>query len=471
MKHAVIILAHKDFQHLFHLAEYFCRECLVYIHIDKRVKVSMDEIKPFHSLPYVSIYRKYRVHWGGFSILKCEMYMLREVLRRDDVEFVHMLSGQDYPLVPLSEFLDFFKKNPSMNYLQYVPLPNPKWERGTYTRFQYYYPHDWLVDGKKSKPFIRRVIDFQKRHNIKRRIPDTFDHLYGNSQWFSITREATETLVNYTKKHPKHYKRLKYTFAPEESYIATVLVNVLGYENFSRWNHRYIRWKNENGNNPAILDATHFHYLFERFYLLARKFDMEYSRELIRLIDNYMINEQEEFSVSSTGAWIYNGYRQYSYNETFVRIVIKICQLFGVKSILDAGCGSGMYVAKLRSMNINATGYDANPFTEELSSHILPPNDEPCGVADLTEDWCIPDPFDMVICKDVIQCIPDNYISKAMENISIASRKIILLYSESNDYDSSYNLAHKTLCINWNIHPLSDYFSKEYKSIIKIYVK
>lgn len=35
MKHAIIILAHKDLENLPHLIEYFQHDCYIYIHIDK----------------------------------------------------------------------------------------------------------------------------------------------------------------------------------------------------------------------------------------------------------------------------------------------------------------------------------------------------------------------------------------------------------------------------------------------------
>ena len=59
-------------------------------------------------MPQVAgVYRKYSVHWGGFSILRCELFLLKEAINNCDAEYFHLISGQDYPIKPLSSFLDF----------------------------------------------------------------------------------------------------------------------------------------------------------------------------------------------------------------------------------------------------------------------------------------------------------------------------------------------------------------------------
>ena len=47
------------------------------------------------------------------------VYMLREVLRRCDAEYVHLISGQDYPMKPLGEFLLFFEQHRDKDCMQY----------------------------------------------------------------------------------------------------------------------------------------------------------------------------------------------------------------------------------------------------------------------------------------------------------------------------------------------------------------
>ena len=43
MKHAVMIMAHKNFEFLRHLIEYFSRDCYVFVHIDKKSSITREE--------------------------------------------------------------------------------------------------------------------------------------------------------------------------------------------------------------------------------------------------------------------------------------------------------------------------------------------------------------------------------------------------------------------------------------------
>ena len=120
MKHAIIIMAHKNLEQLCHLVEYFSRDCYVFIHLDTKFRLSHDERERLRAFPQVvKVYQRFNVHWGGYSILRCEMYMLREVLRRCDAEYVHLISGQDYPMKPLGEFLLFFEQHRDKDCMQY----------------------------------------------------------------------------------------------------------------------------------------------------------------------------------------------------------------------------------------------------------------------------------------------------------------------------------------------------------------
>ena len=55
MKHAILILAHKDFDQVRHLIEYFVRDCYVYVHIDKKAAITPEELHSIDSMPQVRL--------------------------------------------------------------------------------------------------------------------------------------------------------------------------------------------------------------------------------------------------------------------------------------------------------------------------------------------------------------------------------------------------------------------------------
>ncbi len=427
MKHAILIMAHKDIDHICKLASYFSLQCDLFIHIDKKSHLNKDDIERLRSYNQVkSVSQKFDVNWGGTSVLDCELDLLQKAFNSGDYDYFHLISGQDYPVRPLQFFLDYFEHINGKSLIQYVRLPHSNWEKGTFRRLQYYYPYDYASGKKDPRRWVRMQVRDQMRKGIKRPIPDEFDYLYGSSQWFSINWNAAKTLIDYTKESPSFYNKVWMTFAPEECYVATVLLNLLDKEAIEQSNHRFILWKYENGNRPANLGVEHFRCLLESDYLFARKMEKPHCTELIPLIDKYL-HSKGNVKVRRNGAWDYDGFLRYGYNASFSEYVARLCLDISANSALDMGCGSGYYVAHWRKRGLPFAGYDANPFTVELSKLLLPKGDTPCGIADLTDDLKVPNQFDLVVCKDVLPYIPMKWIKKAISNLALLSSHLIVL--------------------------------------------
>lgn len=427
MKHAILILAHKNIGQLCRLAEYFKHDCDVFIHIDRKQTIKSIEKERILGLKQVKfISQEYDVNWGGTSVLESEMHLLRLSIHYSDANYFHLISGQDYPTRPLEYFLDFFKRNIGKEFISYLHLPHPNWQDNTFQRLQYYYPYDYSSKQKNPRQWVREQVRLQQKRGIKRPIPDEFDHLYGSSQWFSITRDASIALLDYTDHSPSLYRKMWMTFAPEECYVATVLVNLMGKKNIISWNHRFIRWQYENGNRPANLGNEHFRYLLENEYVFARKMELPISNQLLDRIDKYL-HKDNRIELDSTGGWIYNGFLKYKYDTRFAEYVMQMWHRTEAKFGLDMGCGAGLYVAKWRDCGLSFAGYDANPHTTELSSMLLPDDDLPCEVADLTKELEIEDKFDIVVCKDVLPYIPTELEDVAIRNLTKLSGRFIIL--------------------------------------------
>ena len=438
MQHAIMIMSHKNMEQLCHLVEYFAHDCYVFIHLDKKFKVSREDRERLEAFPQVvKVYQKFDVNWGGFSMLRCQLFMMREVLKRCNAEYVHLISSQDYPMKSLEEFFLFFEQLKDKDCLQYLHLPNMRWERNTFIRFCYFHPYDWFHDRTKAMMTIRKYVILQKKLGIKRHVPQQFEHLYGSSQWFSITRKSTQLIVDYTRRHPSLYWRMWMTFAPEESYIATVLVNLKNAKDILFTNHRFIRWQLENGNCPANLGLEHLRYLMEEEYAFVRKMEMPISKELQNVLDKYFVYDRQVLKIMANGGWEYDGYRGYPYNPSFTKAITNICNLANITSVIDVGCGCGIYVAELYEIGIKATGFDANPYTESLSRRLIKQDYNPCYQADISvmmQDCS--EMYDLVICKDVIPYIPIINVKNTICNLAMLSNKYILLSWYEEGYPS-----------------------------------
>lgn len=230
MKQAILVIAHKNCKQLKHLIKYFNKDCHVYIHIDKKSSISGDKMLALkEEYPQIKgIYQKFDVHWGGFSLLQVEMFLLEIAMRDSDADSFHLISGQDYPIVPLTRFLQFFAEAKNLNFIDYCKWPITSWEHPFFDRFRFFYLCDYIEgNSAKGKEFLAKSIHWQKTYGIKREPITEFNIICKGSQWFSLTRQAVTILLDYTYKKKSLYNRLNYTFAPEETYINTVLVNIM----------------------------------------------------------------------------------------------------------------------------------------------------------------------------------------------------------------------------------------------------
>ncbi len=430
MKHAFLIQAHKNFDQLCRLVEYFGDErCEVFVHIDRKSRPTSGQLERLKAYPQVKLLtRRYAVHWGGFSLLKCTLHLMRKALRNSRADYFHLLSGQDYPIKSLRQMLAFFEEAEEgghKDYLLFTHLPSPNWEHNTYERIKYFYFFDWLRRGKKANEFTQKAVAFQRKWGIRRPIPNRFDHLYGGSEWFSLRRSTCETVLRHTRRHPGFYNRLRFTFVADEVYVQTLVPNLVPHAEIRNNNYRYIRWRNEHGSSPANLADEHFYHLVRSDAFFARKFD-RCSAGLMNRIDRYLLAE-DRAEPTERGGWQCRTYAPHKPHCSLDNALALLCQHEEINSLLDMGCGTGMTVATLRRNGICATGYDANPHTPELSALLLTPGDEPCGVADLTDNWTEEEPFPMVTCIDTCGYIPAPFHGQVLDNLASLAGKFLIL--------------------------------------------
>ncbi len=474
MKQAIIILAHNDIEFLIHLVEYFCQDCDVFVHIDKKAQVSGDELERLRSLPQVKeVYQKYTVHWGGFSILKVQLFLLRESFRLSEAQTFHVISGHDYPIKPLNTFLNFFQENKDYNYVAFGRVAPVGIDFSSCYRYQYYFPYDYVEERGQLSAKIKRWINLQKRFHINRGIPMQFTNLYCGSQWFSVSRQTVQIILDYTDAHPSFYHRLKYTFAPEETYFLTIILNCCSPDKVVNRNFRFIRWHCENGNSPANLGREHLHLLAETDDFFARKIIPPYDKELIPYINKYLLTE--DWTNEGSGWTLkYRSLANYVYDPGLTEAIYNYCNMKPCYEVLDMGCGPGFYVAALRRLSLFATGIDANPYTTELSMLLLPDGDQPCLCANI-EDVDVEDTFGFVMCINVLQYITDmKHYEKALEKLTtLTNGTLVMAWSdELQKNNQKISLLHKCLKekIFWENKFATGYFQRFSKKIRNIHV-
>ncbi len=426
MKQIILLLLHKNYLQAERLIRYFDGQCPIYIHVDKKSHLTVD-LKKLSSLPGVKgVYSRYKVHWAGYSILKAEIFLMKIALTENNIGFFHLLSGQDYPLKPLNSFLAFFNSCNQVGFIQCAHTPNPATDDNTFMRLQHYILSDYIdtkSDAGKTK--VWNLVNWQKRHGIKRRIPDQLEHLYNGSAWFSLRHDVINMILEYTNKHPSFYRRLRFTYVPEETYIASVVLNSSFRNSISHQNDcRAIIWNKPGIDcSPVNITTKNFKQLFNNpIDFFARKFDYPDSLEVMDIIDRYMLYPKQYDKTQTANL------NDFNYDSGLCDAIRRLCNSLRLTSVCDFGCGPGWYVACLRDKGVSAIGYDINPHTSELSVLMCGGRDENCcATADLSESVDAGCRFDLVMALSVGEFIQPEREAVFIDNLRRHTAKYLIV--------------------------------------------
>jgi hypothetical protein len=296
MKQAILITAHKDINKLRELIEFFDDDFYFYIHIDKKTRASNEEIeklKNYKNVKYVS--QEYTVNWGSINIVKSTLLLSKEALKNQDVEYIHLISGQDYPVKTPKEIKKILIKNNGTEFLSNFELPSKKWVNGGMDRIDYFNFYDLLNAKVKIEGLIIIILMFiQKKLNFFKRSRKYLPpKLYGGSGWWTLTHPCLKYVIDYVENNPYYLKRFKYTFASDEIFFQTIIMNSPFAKKVINTDLRYVDWNSRNGSMPAFLDESDYDKIVDSEYIFARKFDPKISGKLLYLLNKKLAQDKE----------------------------------------------------------------------------------------------------------------------------------------------------------------------------------
>lgn len=271
MKQAILIIGYKSIDNIMRIIDYFDDNFQFYIHIDKK---SNADLTPLYTIKNkaINIYKEYKVYWGGVSIIKVSLFLVKKALEDKNNIYFHLISDQDFPTKPVTHFFKLAEEG--KNYLVYEKLPRKIWDgNGGLDRIYYYHFYDNFNARKYGiGRLLRFLVYLQKLCGIKRSYSSNLPKLYGGSNWWSLTREVLQYVINVSE-NDSFLKRMNYTLASDEIFFQTILVNSKYLKSISNKNLRYVDWELRNGSSPAFLDISDYNKIILSEKIFARKFN------------------------------------------------------------------------------------------------------------------------------------------------------------------------------------------------------
>lgn len=288
-RHAYLILAHKNFNQLKTLISLLDDPRNdIFVHVD--LKASDFKEEEFKSLcknsRLIFVEERYKVNWGGVSIMRAELSLLKKATQTGRYDYYHLLSGMDLPIKSQSEIHSFFDENAGKEFIKF-------WEfkKSTYSRFRYFtiFPEG---EGKFKTRIINHIfkgLQMAVGFRINRKIDFKFA-----SQWFSITDSLARYVVarrDWLEKVFKHTSTCDEIFLPTLVYDSDFKNNlyvsepVKSQKEVNRADMRLIDWtRGESIRHPWVFTKGDYKFLTDSDLLWARKFDENVDSEIIGMI-------------------------------------------------------------------------------------------------------------------------------------------------------------------------------------------
>ena len=255
--------------------------------------------------------------YGDFSHLD-RLFGAIDWLNDQGIEFdwLQNLTGQDYPLRPISDLERLLAEGTYDGYLQYAPvfpehLPsNADWGAGpkyrlcspfdASMRFNYAHRRVGRPTAAKQRwlrpimiinfmqPWLRvslgfSTVGFRRKGSI---FTDSFI-CYGGSFFGALSATCIRYARNFATENPEVVQYFRSMPAPDEVFLQTVLVNSGKFRLMPHGTH-YIDWSRSRNNHPKVLGMADMLAMSTSGAFWARKFDPTFDAQVLDKLDRHL---------------------------------------------------------------------------------------------------------------------------------------------------------------------------------------
>lgn len=275
--HAAVITAYKDYPTLVRLVRSLRAEHIaVYIHVDAKSRFGEAQLAELRTLARLVV-RRHTIYWGSYSHLTAILDLVRAALADPAVTYLHVVSGQDFPVGTLVDAVD-----PQAIHMDVEPIdeaPEVVRDRVRYRNLLHRGEGlRWLY-----RPLNKAQLAVQRVLGCNRRATRTYGNIFKGLVWLSMPREAARHCVE-DRQARQLLRELRDYYLPEEFFFQTVLMNSPFRQQISP-SRRFTLWEERYGVIPGILDLDDLAAIRQTDSLFARKIDSRISAALLDALD------------------------------------------------------------------------------------------------------------------------------------------------------------------------------------------
>ncbi len=268
MKLGFLILAHDDPANTARLVRLLLEsDAAVCLHYDlKAGDAPLQEIRERLGAlaDRLILARRVRVSWGEWSIVEATLNGLAALLEAGrEPDYIHLMSGSDYPIRPISEFRSFLSRHTGVDFIESHAINRKQWVKDGLSRERFQYRH--FFNFKTHPRLFHWCWKTQAALKIRRKPPAGMP-IHMGSQWWTLTAATCRhVLARGTSNATVRFFR--HSWIPDEMAVQSLAAQT-GHTHSNR--HLTLYQFNDYGV-PIVYHDSHAAYLSRQPFFFARK--------------------------------------------------------------------------------------------------------------------------------------------------------------------------------------------------------
>ncbi len=214
----------------------------------------------------VRVVREFHVAWGQWSIVAATLRCLDEIEAAGwEPDYVHLLSGADYPIRAIGDFAAFLERNAGKQFLECVPSNERRWVRGgmQQERYQYRFYFNW----REQRTLFDWSYNLQRFLGLKRKFVRGIEPHMG-SQWWTLGWDVVKQIMVLARE-PDILSFFRTTLIPDELFFQTMVAHLVDFRSITGRNLTLYQFTDYGV--PVVYYADHIDYLLRQPFFFARK--------------------------------------------------------------------------------------------------------------------------------------------------------------------------------------------------------
>ncbi len=249
-----------------------------YIHVDKKIDIAAHLF--LADMPNVYLIQdRVKVIWAGYNTVEATLRSVKEIFNTGiQYDYVHLMSGQDYPIKTAADIHSFFCGHRGSEFLEFQHFD--KWASESYPRIRAYHFTNYKFPG-------RYYFQWMLNKLLPARKSPLAMEYYGSSMFWALTTDCLGYIVDLLEKNVRFRRFMQFTWGSDEFIFQTLVMNSAFKANVVNNNLLYLE-REKGASHPNILTIRNLVNIRQSNKLFARKFDLAADADVLDSIDNYL---------------------------------------------------------------------------------------------------------------------------------------------------------------------------------------